>query len=163
MKIRILVTGGTIDGLEYDSPKKAPQKHKSIIPDLLKQARAGEGIFIEELMQKDSKFVTDEDRELILAKCSACAEDRIVITHGTVTMPQTAIYLGKKRLSKTIVLTGAAIPGNKKNTDALFNLGSAVTAVQILSHGVYITMNGRIFPWNNVKKNMKKGIFETLK
>lgn len=79
------------------------------------------------------------------------------------TMPITAKYLGKKNLKKTIVLLGAAIPGTKKNSDALFNIGAAFSAVQLLPDGVYITMNGKIFSWKNVKKNLTTGFFESKK
>lgn len=78
-------------------------------------------------------------------------------------MPETARYLGKKNIRKTIVLVGAMVPANRKNSDALFNIGAALSAVQLLPHGVYITMNGRIFSWDNVAKNIDKGVFETEK
>ena len=93
-------------------------------------------------------------------KCKKAREDQIVITHGTWTMPHTAKYLGKKNLNKTIVLVGSAIPANREGTDAMFNLGSALTAVQTLPVRVYITMNGKIFSWENVKKNADTGFFE---
>jgi L-asparaginase len=111
-------------------------------------------------MSKDSKFVTDEDREIILKRCRECKEEKIVITHGTMTMPLTAKYLGEKSLAKTIVLLGSAIPANEENSDALFNLGAALTAVQLLPAGVYLTMNGKVFSWENVKKNLETGFFE---
>ncbi len=112
-------------------------------------------------MSKDSKFVTDDDRALVLKKCLECAEEKIVITHGTMTMSETAKYLGKRKLQKTIVLFGSAMPANKANSDALFNLGAALSTVQLLPIGVYIVMNGKVFSWDNVKKNLDTGFFET--
>jgi L-asparaginase len=161
--IKILITGGTIDDLEYELPENAPKKHKSIVPELLKQAKVTLEYNVEELFQKDSRDINNTDREIIHQKCRESEEKQIVITHGTMTMPETAKYLGKKKIAKTIVLLGAMIPANKKNSDALFNIGVALSAVQLLSNGVYITMNGRIFPWDNVSKNMDKGVFETEK
>lgn len=160
MKIKVLTTGGTIDDLDYGSVDEEPKANKTYVPELFKQARVNIDINFEELMSKDSKFITDEDRELILKKCKECTEDKIIITHGTETMSNTAEYLGKKGLEKTIILLGAFIPANREKSDALFNLGSAITAVQILLAGVYVTMNGKIFSWNNVKKNMETGLFE---
>lgn len=158
MKIKILITGGTIDDLEYDSEENAPKSRKSLIPELLQLARLKIDFEYEVLMQKDSRFITDEDRELIYEKCQDAKADRIVITHGTLTMPDTAKYLGPKKLDKTVVILGSAVPANKDKSDALFNLGAAITAVQLLSHGVYIAMNGKIFNWDNVRKY--KGYFE---
>jgi len=163
MVIRVLITGGTIDNLEYDSEDKAPKNQKSIIPDLLKKSRIGLNYSVEEIIFKDSRFVNEGDRELLFQKCKKCQEDKIIITHGTMTMPLTAKYLGQKKLKKTIVLLGAAIPGNKENSDALFNLGLAFSAIQLLPKGVYITMNGKIFSWDNVKKNLDTGFFEKEK
>jgi L-asparaginase len=125
-KVRILVTGGTIDDLDYDIEENAPENHQSLIPNLLKQARITSDYEVEMLMQKDSRVVNDKDRQLILERCKNCPEDKILITHGTFTMPETAKYLGKANLSKTIVLFGAAIPANKDSSDALFNLGGAL-------------------------------------
>lgn len=160
MAIKILITGGTIDGLEYDSLEKAPKSHESLIPELLKQARVTPDYSVDVLMSKDSRFITDEDRETVLKKCQECEESRIVITHGTMTMSITAKFLGEKNLQKTIVLLGSAISANEENSDALFNLGAALAAVQLLPAGVYITMNGKIFSWDNVRKNTNTGLFE---
>ncbi len=158
--IKVFITGGTIDDLEYDSLDKAPKSHKSIIPDLLKQAKITLDYNIEELMHKDSKFITKEDRKVIFQKCKECKEDKIIITHGTATMAQTAKFLGEKNLKKTIILVGSAIPGNKEKSDALFNIGAAFSAVQSMPNGVYITMNRKIFSWENVRKNLDTGFFE---
>jgi len=159
--IRIIITGGTIDDLEYDSIDNAPKEHKSFIPDLLKQSRITSDYQVEEFLQKDSRFITDKDRGGLVKKCKECKEKMILITHGTATMSDTARYLGKENLEKTIILFGSAIPANKKNSDALFNLGTAFSAVQLLPKGVYVVMNGSMFTWDNVKKNFDKGVFET--
>lgn len=161
MAVKIFVTGGTIDDLEYDSEREEPVSQESTIPGVLKSMRVDLECDVEVLMSKDSKFITGEDRELIAKRCEECKEDKIVITHGTWTMPDTAKYLGKKNLNKTIVLVGSAIPANQEGSDAMFNLGAALTAVQTLPAGVYITMNGKIFPWENVRKNRDTGFFET--
>ncbi len=161
MRIKIFVTGGTIDDLEYDSEERGPVDQKSMIPKLLKEMRVDLNCDVDVLMFKDSKFVTDEDREFIAKKCEECREGQIIITHGTWTMSQTAKYLGKRNLGKTIVLVGSAMPANRPRSDAMFNLGAALAAVQTLPAGVYITMNGRIFSWENVKKNRDTGFFET--
>jgi L-asparaginase len=160
MKIKVLITGGTIDDLDYEREEDAPQNHESLIPELLEQARVTPEYDSEILMQKDSRVITDKDRELILEKCKASSEDRIIITHGTYTMPGTAKYLGKVGLDKTIVLFGAHIPANKPNSDALFNLGTAFIAVQLLSKGVYVLMNGKVFTWDNVRKDFPTGYFK---
>jgi L-asparaginase len=102
----------------------------------------------------------DADRQVIVEQCRKCKEDRIVITHGTDTMEETAKVLGQAGLAKTIVLTGAMIPYKFGSSDGLFNLGSALAFAQTLSRGVYIVMNGRYFTWDNVKKNKKLGEFD---
>ena len=160
MAVKILVTGGTIDDLEYASPEDAPKVHKSLIRKLLEQSRVTAKYNIEELMHKDSRHITESDRKCIAEACRKSKENAIVITHGTLTMAPTAKYLSKEHMQKTIVLVGAAIPANKPHSDALFNIGAAFTAAQILAHGVYICMNGQVFLGENVKKNLSKGIFE---
>lgn len=160
MKIKVLITGGTIDDLDYSKGEDAPQNHQSLIPSLLQQARITADYTIDILMQKDSRVVTDEDREVILESCRHTSEEKIIITHGTFTMPVTAKYLGKANLDKTIVLFGAAIPANKDKSDSLFNLGTAFIACQLLPNGVYISMNGKIFNWDNVRKDFPTGTFQ---
>ena len=162
-KIRIIITGGTIDNLDYDDEINEPVGQKSLIPGLLNQARTTFEYEIEELMMKDSRFVGEKERLQILNACKDCPENKIVITHGTMTMPDTAKFLGKQKINKTIILTGAMKPANKDKSDALFNLGTAIAAVQTLPNGVYITMHGKIFAWDNVKKNMEKKRFENIK
>ena len=163
MAVRILITGGTIDGITYDSPKDEYKFKKTYLPKMLKQSRVTLPVSIEKLMHKDSRHITDSDRDLILKRCKECEEDKIVITHGTMAMPKTAKFLYNKIKNKTIVLTGSMIPFIEENSDALFNLGCAITAAQTLQKGVYITMNGKIFSGNNVKKNLKLGVFEILR
>ena len=162
MTIRILLTGGTIDCERIEQGDKYVFD-KTHLPEMLEQGRCKLDIESQVLFLKDSIYTTDEDRKKILLTCKDCDEDRIVILHGTDTMPETARILGKEIKDKTIVLLGAMIPFNQKKSDALFNLGCAVSAVQSLPKGVYITMNGKIFKWDNVKKNKELGLFETLK
>ena len=99
---------------------------------------------------------------IILENCEKCNDEKIIITHGTDTMEQTAQVIGKAINDKTIVLTGAMIPYKFGSSDGLFNLGSALAFVETLPHGVYIAMNGRFFNWNNVRKNKKTGEFEEI-
>lgn len=159
-QIKILATGGTIDCERIDEGKYFfAETH---LPKMLEQANNKVACDIEVVMMKDSLLMNDEDREVILANCLSCEEDRIIITHGTDTAPETAKYLGERTRNKTIVLVGAMIPYNQEFSDALFNLGTAIANVQLLPHGVYISMNGNVFSWDNVKKNKDLGFFETL-
>jgi L-asparaginase len=112
------------------------------------------------LMMVDSLEMTDADRSLIVDQCLKTNEEKILITHGTDTMEVTARALGAAVTGKTIVLTGAMVPYKFGSSDGLFNLGSALAFVQVLPHGVYIAMNGRVFGWTNVRKNKKTGVFE---
>lgn len=112
--IRIFITGGTIDDLEYESQEDAPQNPPSLIPEILMQANLTQPYAIEVLLQKDSRHVNEKDREIIANACKSCAEKKILITHGTMTMAETARYLETKNLNKTIVLVGSMIPANKK-------------------------------------------------
>jgi len=159
MAIRIIITGGTIDDVDYDSPENAPKIHQSLVPGLLKQGRIALEHTVDEFLQKDSRYINEGDRQDIYQKCLNCAEDKIIITHGTITLSETAKYLGEKNIPKTIIILGAIIPANNPGSDALFNLGAAISAAQLLPHGVYVTMNGKIFSWNNVKKNPDDGVF----
>lgn len=111
----------------------------------------------------DSLEMTDEDRGLIAYQCNQCDENKIVITHGTDTMSETAIILAEKVKGKTIVLTGAMVPIKFGSSDGLFNLGSALAFAQTLPAGVYVAMNGRYFHANNVRKNKQTGMFEEVK
>jgi L-asparaginase len=161
MKIRLITCGGTIDCENIDENNVYSFK-ESYIPKMLKQSRCNADIEIKFLMAKDSLLMNEADRQRILEECKKSKEDRIIITHGTDTMTETAKTIGNGIKNKTIVLLGAMVPFNQKDSDALFNLGSAVSAVQTLPNGVYIAMNGKIFNWNNVKKNKTLGRFEEL-
>jgi len=160
--IRILITGGTIDK-EYDPLTGELIFAKSHLSNILNQVRCKARSVLEEVMLKDSLQMRSEDREEILKKCVDCLENRIIVTHGTDTMVETGRVLGSNVKGKTIVLVGAMIPYAFGASDALFNLGCAFASVQALRQGVYITMNGKIFPWDNVIKNKESGEFEKLK
>lgn len=161
MAIKILVTGGTFDK-EYDEiAGKLYFKHTHV-PEILQLGRSNLVIEVCPLMMIDSLEMTAADRNLVVQHCRDCAEERIVITHGTDTMEITAQELGRAKLDKTIVLTGAMVPYKFGSSDGLFNLGSALAFVQSLSKGVYVAMNGRYFDWDNVKKNKLTGIFEEI-
>ncbi len=161
MAIRILITGGTFDK-EYDMINGKLDFEETHVPEMLKLGRCTVPTEIRTLMMVDSLEMTDNDRELILHSCQSAIEDRILITHGTDTMQVTAEYLAKAQLGKTIVITGAMIPYKFGSSDGFFNLGAALAFLQTLPQGVYVAMNGRYFPWDNVRKNKKTGYFEEL-
>ncbi len=162
MTIKIIATGGTFDK-EYGEIKEKLIFKETHLPEILKRGRCLLDVDVRTAMLIDSLNMTDEDRKIIVETCKKYKEDKIVITHGTSTMVQTAKYLAKKIKNKTIVLTGAMLPYVFGSSDGLFNLGCALAFVQTLPKGVYITMNGRYFKWNNVRKNESAGIFEKLK
>jgi L-asparaginase len=162
MPIRLFVTGGTFDK-EYNELTGKLFFKDTHLREMLDLGRCKVGTEIQTLMMIDSLEMTDEDRKGILEQCRNAAEDRIVITHGTDTMEETAHLLGKELPDKTIVLTGAMVPYKFGSSDGLFNLGSALAFVQTLPHGVYIAMNGRYFHWDNVRKNRKTGEFEEIR
>lgn len=159
MAIRIFVTGGTFDK-EYNELDGSLFFQETHVPEMLKLGRCKLKLDFRTLMLIDSLEMTDQDRHLIVQNCMNAKESRIVITHGTDTMELTAQALGKAEIPKTIVLTGAMVPYKFGSSDGLFNLGSALAFVQTLPTGVYVAMNGRYFPWNNVRKNRKTGQFE---
>ena len=159
--IRILITGGTIDK-EYDPITGELTFARSHLSNMLNQVRCRAGFVLEEIMLKDSLEMRGEDREEILKRCIQCSESNVIVTHGTDTMVETARVLDRKIEGKTVALVGAIIPYAFGASDALFNLGCAFSAVQALQPGVYITMNGKIFPWDNVRKNRESGEFEEL-
>jgi L-asparaginase len=129
---------------------------------MLKHGRNLADIRVRTLMMMDSLELDDSDREIILNNCRRCERDRIVITHGTDSMVDTARYLGERLSDKTVILTGAMRPYVFGSSDGQFNLGAALAFAQTLPAGVYIAMNGRYFAYDNVRKNREKGIFETL-
>jgi len=162
MEIRIFSTGGTIDDIDTD--RVTDKSRETHLSSAFKQAKISKDILIKRkvLMKKDSREITDFDRELIAKECKKCKETRILITHGTFTMAETAAYLGKRISDKSIVLTGSMIPLTEPKNDAEFNLGGAFIAVQLLPAGVYVVFNGMIFHWYNVKKNIEAGYFKKL-
>lgn len=162
MKIKLLLTGGTIDA-QYNYLTAKVDYDKTHIEDMLNQGRSRADIDVEQLVLVNSADMTDDHRQQMLEKCNNADTDKIVITHGTDTMVETARFLGEKIQDKTIVLVGAMIPYVFKGSDALFNLGGALVAVQALDKGVYIVMNGKVFNWDNVKKNFDIGEFQTLR
>jgi L-asparaginase len=162
MVVKIFITGGTFDK-EYNELDGRLFFKDTHLPEMLKLGRCKVPVEIRTLMLVDSLEMTDADRQIIVEQCRKCKEDRIVITHGTDTMEETAKVLGQAVLKKTIVLTGAMVPYKFGSSDGLFNLGSAFAFAQSLSHGVYVAMNGRCFTWDNVKKNRKTGEFEETK
>jgi L-asparaginase len=162
MSIRIFITGGTFDK-EYNEITGQLFFKDTHISELLKLGRSRIDVQIRTLMMIDSLEMTDADRSLIAQNCLKAAEDKIIITHGTDTMAETAKVLAAKSMHKTIVLTGAMIPYKFGSSDGLFNMGSALAFAQSLPHGVYVAMNGRYFNWDNVRKNRQTGAFEELK
>ena len=159
--IRIFVTGGTFDKT-YDEIRGRLSFGHTHLPEMLSVGRARVPLSIRTLMMIDSLDMTDADRELIVRNCSECDESRIVITHGTDTMVETAAALARGVAGKTIVLTGAMIPYAFGSSDGLFNLGSALSFVQVLPPGVYLAMNGQHFSWDRVRKNRETGAFEAI-
>ena len=159
MTIRILVCGGTFDK-QYDEITGRLFFKDTHVPEMLRLGRSRVDVVIQTLMMVDSLEMTDADRTVIVRHCRSSAEDRLVITHGTDTMVETAAALAEAVTSKTLVLTGAMIPYAFGSSDGLFNLGSALSFAQVLPPGVYLAMNGTAFPWNRVRKNRETGIFE---
>jgi L-asparaginase len=158
--IRILVTGGTFDK-EYNELTGELFFQHTHAADMLKLGRCELDVEIETLMMIDSLQMTPADRAKILERCLDAPESRIVITHGTDTMEQTAAVLGPRVERKTIVLTGAMVPYTFGSSDGMFNLGTALAFAQTLPAGVYVAMNGRYFPWDSVTKNRELGVFES--
>ncbi len=158
MKVKFITTGGTIDKVYFDA-KSEYEVGPPQIREILQDARANFEVEVESVLCKDSLEMTDEDRLLIRAKIEADPCPRIVVTHGTDTMIQTAKVL-RGLPGKTIVLTGAMQPARFKSTDAVFNVGVAIGAVQILPPGVYLAMSGQIFDPEKARKNVAEGRFE---
>ena len=158
--IRVFITGGTFDK-EYDEVQGRLYFKDTHMPEMLRLGRCRLDVSVRTLMMIDSLEMTAADREIIVQNCRQCADRRIVVTHGTDTMVETARVLAEAGLDdRTIVLTGAMIPWTFSSSDGLFNLGSALSFVQVLPPGVYVAMNGRYFPWDRVRKNRQTGVFE---
>jgi L-asparaginase len=158
MHIEIITTGGTIDKVYFDA-KGGYEVGPPMVEQILSRARAGVPIIVTQLLRKDSLQMTDADRAAIADAVSRSKCARIIVTHGTDTMVATALALGKLS-DKTVVLTGALEPGRFTDSDAPFNLGMAVAAVQTLVPGVYIVANGQIFNPQRVRKNLEMNQFE---
>ena len=159
MSIRILVTGGTFDK-EYNEHNGQLYFKDTHVAEMLRLGRSRVDVTILTVMMTDSLEMTDADRAVIVQNCLQSPEDRIVVTHGTDTMVATATAIASVIKTKTVVLTGAMIPYAFGSSDGLFNLGSALSFVQVLPHGVYIAMNGKCFLWDRVRKNRDRGEFE---
>jgi L-asparaginase len=164
--IRLFATGGTFDKT-YDEVRGRLSFGDTHVTEMLRLGRSRVDVSIRTLMMIDSLDMTAADRELIVRSCVQCEESRIVVTHGTDTMVETAAAIAAgaaitpSLAAKTIVLTGAMVPYAFGSSDGLFNLGSALSFAQSMPAGVYIAMNGRAFAWDNVRKNRETGAFES--
>ena len=159
MKVAILTTGGTFDKVYFDANSEY-SIGDPCITSILDEGNVNSNYRIQSILKKDSLDITSKERQIIKNSVQECVEERIIIIHGTDTMVETAKSLEDIK-DKTIVLTGAMQPARFKKSDAIFNSGFALAAVQILENGVYITMNGMVFRSDNVKKNIDLGKFET--
>ena len=160
MKIKIFTTGGTIDKTYFDQ-KSEYQVGDPQARGVLEKANVVVEYEVESILKKDSLDLTDSDRELIKKRVESTPFDKIIVTHGTDTMIMTAKEL-ESVSGKTIVMTGSMYPAQFKESDAVFNIGAAITAVQILEPGIYIAMNGRIFIPGSAKKNVELNRFEEI-
>lgn len=158
--IQLLTTGGTIDKIYFDA-KSEFEIGDSLLDELLGEANITEPFECRELMRKDSLDMNDADRQIVREAVSQCPASRVLITHGTDSMADTAAVLADLT-DKTIVLMGAMQPARMRRTDAVFNLGFAWAALKLLAPGVYIAMNGEVFPAGSVRKNREAGRFESL-
>ncbi len=161
MRIRLLVTGGTFDK-EYNEITGDLFFKSTHVPEILEDGRCALDVTVTELMMVDSKDMDDEHRMAILREVLMADEDRIVITHGTDGMVETALYLAGRGLEKSVVITGAIIPFAFGISDSPFNLGSALAFVQVVPPGVYVVMNGRLFEADNVRKEVETGTFQLV-
>ena len=157
--MRIIVTGGTFDK-QYDAIKGELTFKDSHLPAILAQARVTVPVQIEVNQLIDSLQMTDAHRQSVLAACRAAPESAIVVVHGTDTMAETAQVVGRAALGKTVVFTGAMVPYAVQGSDAPFNLGFALAMAQAMPQGTYVAMNGRVFPWDDVRKDKSGGVFE---
>ena len=160
-RARIIVTGGTFDK-RYDAIKGELTFTETHLPAILEQARVTLPLAIEIRLLIDSLQMTDAHRQEVLGACTQSPERAIVVVHGTDTMVKTADVVGRAALGKTVVFTGAMIPYSVQGSDAPFNLGFALAMALALAPGSYVAMNGRVFPWNDVKKDREAGTFLPL-
>ena len=158
--LEILTTGGTIDKVYFDK-KSNYEVGDPFVEELLRKMNVNISFKVKSLMKIDSLDMTDIYREEISNYIKNSNANNFLITHGTDSIVETAIYL-KKISDKTIVLTGSLKPAIFIDNDAIFNVGSALTSAQILKNGVYIVINGQVFNPDNVRKNLEKNIFETI-
>ena len=158
MSIAILTTGGTFDKIYFDANSEY-SIGEPCISSILDEGNVTSDYRVQSILKKDSLDITHSEREIIKKSVIECEEERIIITHGTDTMVETAKFLEDIK-EKTIVLTGAMQPARFKKTDAIFNSGFAYAAALSLENGVYIAMSGQIFNSNNVRKNIDLGKFE---
>lgn len=158
--IEIFTTGGTIDKVYFDASSKF-EIGDSLLPELLSESNIHDGYRIHEVLRKDSLDMTDDDRDRVFDAVAGCEAQKILITHGTDTMAETAERLSSLS-DRTIVLFGAMQPARMRRTDAVFNLGFAWSAVQLLPPGAYIAMNGEVFEAGAVRKNLEAKRFERI-
>ena len=161
MKVRLLITGGTIDKF-YNQSNGELEFNETHFPEMISRSRIEVDLTLEQVLLIDSLDMVDADRDLIIDRCVSCEEKFVLITHGTDTMCDTAKLLGKASIDKTIILFGSMVPYAVNNSDALFNFGCALGSLQLLEPGVYIAMNGRVLPWSDVEKNRSLGVFQAL-
>jgi L-asparaginase len=161
-RIKIIATGGTFDKVYNPLLGQLGFNSQSHIASIVAHARIVPPPSVDVLMLIDSLDMTDQHREQILTAVKTADEQYIVIVHGTDTMTLTANTIGLANLSKTVVITGAMVPVDIIDSDAIFNLGFAVGSVKTLASGTYVAMNANIYPWNNVRKNRNIGIFEKV-
>ncbi len=160
--IQIYVTGGTFDK-DYNFITGELYFKDSHLSEMFDRGRSTLDVDVKTLMMVDSLEMTDDDRQIIIHNCKSCRSDKIVITHGTDTMVETASKIAANNIEKTIVLTGAMIPyAFGTSSDGFFNLGSALAFAQVLPPGVYISMNGKYYVWDNVQKNRETGFFQSI-
>ncbi len=161
--IQVFVTGGTFDK-EYNYITGNLFFRDTHLPSMFELGRCTLDIDVKTLMMVDSMDMREEDREIIAYNCRRSTSERILVTHGTDRLVETARYLANSQVQdKTVVLTGAMVPyAFGTSSDGFFNLGSALAFVQTLGPGIYVVMNGRYFHWDNVVKNKKTGFFEEL-
>ena len=157
-QVKIICTGGTIDKVYFDALSEY-QIGTPVAGNILKEGLAKFSFDVASILKKDSLEITDEDRDMIFTQVSEESCENILITHGTDTMINTAQRLQEIK-NKTIVLTGAMQPARFRNTDAIFNIGYAISAAQHLPHGIYLAMNGQIFTPDAVQKNRSAAQFE---
>ncbi len=159
MTIHVFTTGGTIDKIYFDA-KSEFHTGDPQVPRLFEEGNCTQAYELTEVFRKDSLEVSDSDRDQLAKAIHESPHTHIIVTHGTDTMTTTAAVVAEQNQDKTIVFLGAMQPARMRLTDAPFNLGFATAAVQLLPKGVYVAMNGHVFPYNQVKKNLEKGVFE---